>query len=173
MSDVKGIEEVLTRMGRRQVKLRDLTSPMGRAVTDVYAAIQGNFRAQGSDLGPWAPLQPLTLKRKLADGGSSLILIGAPRRQHLGVYARGKRKGQPKYGKILSGGSAGALMRDWDLTVTDRGKTGTVKSRHYYGTFHQEGGRYLPVRRITPSEARSREIVRGHFTQHRDEVVDT
>lgn len=154
---VGGVESVIALNLRRGAALRNPRKPMLQAVTAMFQAIQGNWANQGSDDGPWAPLARTTAARKERTGSSPLILIG------LVTGARGQKN---------RGGSPGALKRDWDVTVSDDGQTGRVRSRHFYGTYHQLGTGKLTARHILPTAARQQDIAMRFFREYVTESVE-
>lgn len=141
---VDGIQTSIARMGKRRDLAVAPRKPMLQTVTALFQAIQRNWQDQGSDDGPWAALKPVTARRKAGAGRSPLILIWS-----------------------------GALKRDWDLTVSEDGNQGIVKSRHFYGTYHQLGGKNLPRRRILPTEEGQRDIALRFFRDYGTEITST
>jgi phage gpG-like protein len=140
---VGGIQAAVTRMEVRTAALKNPRKPMLQTVTGLFQAIQRNWQDQGSDDGPWQALKPKTARRKALAGRSPLILIWS-----------------------------GALKRDWDLTVSPDGTQGVVKSRHFYGTFHELGMGHNPTRHILPAESRRREIALRYFKDYVSTVAE-
>ena len=147
---VSGVESVIALNLRRGLALANPRKPMLQAVTALFQAIQDNWANQGSDDGPWAPLAPATLARKQKAGRAGRISGGA--------------------GMILVW--SGALKRDWDVTASADGRTGAVRSRHFYGTYHQLGSGRLPARHILPTSARQNDIVMRFFADYVTETVE-
>lgn len=137
---LKGMDKFVSKMKTAAGSMQRMRATNLAAATVYRQWISKNFRADGG----------------LHDDGS----LKWERLKESTVKSRRKGKKTKKFpaAKILR--DTGSLMRDWELTATE--KYGKVKSKRFYSSIHEHGSkkRNIPKRKIFPTDKQSRDIVK-------------
>ena len=135
---LKGMDKFVSVMKGAVDSMQRMRATNLAAATAYRQWISRNFRADGGlhdDRSlKWKPLKESTLERR-----------------------RKGKKSSNSGAQILR--DTGSLMRDWELTATE--KYGKVKSKRIYSSVHEHGSKKqnIPKRKIFPTDKQSRNIV--------------